>query len=609
MLALEHRACSFFLQCRSSARCSYPRSYPINRTVQRRAFADAVESPLAKDVERRKPYYVTSPIFYVNSAPHVGHLYTLVLTDILKRWAQLCGDEKATLLTGTDEHGMKIQKAAQKANTDVKLFCDYHAEQFKTLCNAANISYDRFIRTTDADHRAAVEHVWNELNHAGYIYEANHEGWYCVSDETFYPETQVHRILDPSTGDTKIVSIETGKDVEWTSETNYHFKLSAFRDSLLEYYGRDPTAIIPKQRMAFVMKEIESGLTDLSISRPSSRLSWGIRVPGDGSQTIYVWLDALINYLTMTGYPSKSTKDQDWIWPPNCQVIGKDIIRFHTIYWPAFLMALGLPVTRKFLTHAHWTMNNEKMSKSAGNGVNPFLAMDRYGVDTIRFYMAYNGGIVDDAMYENSRVAETYKHVLRDGLGNLLQRVFKSKQFNVRESVRIVAGDEDFSELLTQEKLDESDQDLQTLHENIKTFGRQLTAVRARTEKAMNEPNPRTTAHHIVELIRNTNKYFHNSALWRRIDATNPKELRLAHYGVYLTTESIRIIAILLQPFMPEKMKAALDTMEVAESKRTFEHAQLRADFTYGCLPPEPEPDKKKRKSGDQLFPVLLSDH
>ena len=266
-----------------------------------------------------------------------------------------------------------------------------------------------------------------ELNHAGYIYEADHNGWYCISDETFYPETQVQNILDPSTGDTKMVSIETGKEVEWTSETNYHFRLSAFQQPLLEHYTKHPESIVPKQRMTFITKEIESGLNDLSISRPSSRLSWGIQVPGDESQTIYVWLDALFNYLTMTGYPFADISDPAGIWPPDCQVIGKDIIRFHTIYWPAFLMALKLPLTKRFLSHAHWTMNNEKMSKSAGNGVNPFFAMDRYGVDTIRFYMAYNGGIVDDAMYENSRIAETYKHLLRDGLGNLLSRVFQEQ--------------------------------------------------------------------------------------------------------------------------------------------------------------------------------------
>lgn len=442
------------------------------------------------------------------TAPHVGHLYTLVLTDILKRWAKLRGDERATLLTGTDEHGMKIQKAAQKANTEVKLFCDHHAQQFKALCDAANISYDRFIRTTDEDHQMVVRQVWTELNQRGFIYEAKHEGWYSISDETFYPESQVHKVLDPSTGQTRMASIETGKEVEWTSETNYHFKLSAFQAPLLQYYSENPNAIVPKQRMAFIMNEIQGGLKDLSISRPTARLSWGIKVPGDDSQTIYVWLDALFNYLSMTGYPAGDEHDPKSVWPPNCQVIGKDIIRFHTIYWPAFLMALKLPLPERFLSHAHWTMNNEKMSKSAGNGVNPFFAMDRYGVDSIRFYMAYNGGIVDDAMYENSLVAETYNHVLKGGFGNLIHRVFKSKHFNIRKVVKTIGEDWSFAEFLSRDQLTGFPKDLEKLHENMRLHYGRLESIRETADKFMSEPDPRKAVQAIAELIAEVGSSF-----------------------------------------------------------------------------------------------------
>lgn len=451
--------------------------------------------------------YVLSSIRPTNNlltsdiAPHVGHLYTIILADILKRWAKLRGDDKATLLTGTDEHGLKIQKAAQKADTDVKSFCDQHALQFKTLCDAANISYDRFIRTTDEDHKEVVRYVWDKLNRFGYIYETTHEGWYCVSDETFYPESQIQKVLDPSTGMTKIVSCETGKEVEWTSETNYHFKLSAFQESLLQHYRENPGAIVPKQRMTSIVKEIESGLKDLSISRPTSRLSWGIRVPDDESQTIYVWLDALFNYLTMTGYPFTDGHDPITIWPPDCQVIGKDIIRFHTIYWPAFLMALNLPLPKRFLSHAHWTMNNEKMSKSAGNGVNPFFAMDRYGIDGVRFYMAYNGGIVDDAMYENGLVAETYNHLLKGGLGNLVQRVFKSKHLNVLEAVQLAGGDHELGKLLNYLSWNQDKLSYQTIYENLKSQYERLGSVRDSADECMREPDPRKAVQAIVELI------------------------------------------------------------------------------------------------------------
>ncbi|OQU99506.1 hypothetical protein CLAIMM_05133 [Cladophialophora immunda] len=584
MLALERNARSFFLQCRASARCRPSQPVLLRGNPQRRGLAAAIEPERPTIAPAGKPFYVTTPIFYVNSAPHVGHLYTLVLADVLKRWAKLRGDQRATLLTGTDEHGMKVQKAAQKANTDIKLFCDHHAEQFKTLCDAANIDYDRFIRTTDEDHKDVVRYVWEELNRSGYIYEAKHE-----------------MVL----GLTKIVSIETGKDVEWTSEMNYHFRLSAFQAPLLKYYEEHAGAIVPKQRMAFIMDEIRSGLKDLSVSRPSSRLTWGIQVPGDESQTIYVWLDALFNYLTMTGYPFVNRNDPNMVWPPNCQVIGKDIIRFHTIYWPAFLMALELPVTERFLTHAHWTMNNEKMSKSAGNGVNPFYAMDRFGVDCIRFFMAHNGGIVDDATYDNSFIEETYNHLLRGGLGNLIHRVFKSKHFDVREAVRLAKEDESFSKAITQDQWPSSKPELKAIHASLKGQYAKLCTVREIADSHMKEPDPRKAVQSVCELIGETNKFFHNTGVWKIIKSADPETRRIANYVLFTSAESIRIMAILLQPFMPERMKAALDLMEVSESKRAFEDAVFGADFAYG--PPALEANAKA--SADVVFPMLLSSH
>ncbi|KIW72651.1 methionine-tRNA ligase [Phialophora macrospora] len=605
MLTVEHRARSFFLQCRASARCKPRLPAQSSVSFQRRGLAAAIEPTGSSNTVASKPYYVTTPIFYVNSAPHVGHLYSMVLADVLKRWANLRGDDGAKMLTGTDEHGMKVQKAAQKANTDVKLLCDHHAEQFKNLADAANISYDRFMRTTDDDHKDVVRYVWEELNRNGYIYEAKHEGWYSVSDETFYPTTQIHKVLDPSTGLTKIVSIETGKDVEWTSETNYHFRLSAFQQSLLEHYDKNPGAIVPKQRMNFILDEIRGGLKDLSVSRPSSRLTWGIRVPGDDSQTIYVWLDALFNYLTMTGYPFVHKNDANTIWPPDCQVIGKDIIRFHTIYWPAFLMALDLPVSKRFLTHAHWTMNSQKMSKSSGNGVNPFYAMDRFGVDCIRFYMAHNGGIVDDAMYENSFIAETYNHLLRGGLGNLIHRVFRSKHFNVREAVNAMREDEHVARLMSQEEWKGQDPSLKPIHDSLRLQYNKLRSARDIADNHMKEPDPRKAVQSICELIGQTNSFFQNTAVWRLVKSTKPEKQRLGLCVLFMSAESVRIMAILLQPFMPERMKAALDLMEVHESNRAFEHAVVGADMTYG--PTALAADVKP--SVDVVFPMLLSSH
>jgi methionyl-tRNA synthetase len=405
-----------------------------------------------------KPYYITTPIFYVNAgkeihnlalqkllmtdaAPHVGHLYTMVLTDILKRWQVLNG-KNAILCTGTDEHGMKIQRAAAQASTPAKEFCDLTAETFKSLAKQAQLSNDHFVRTTDKDHKEAVQYFWLMLRERGYIYESKHEGWYCVSDETFYPETAIEKRLDPYTGRTFMASQETGKEVEWTSEANYHFRLSIFKDRLLEFFKTNPEFVVPATRMNDVVKWVSEGLEDLSISRPVERLTWGIRVPDDESQTIYVWLDALINYITKAGYPWTPGKETAEGWPADVQVIGKDIVRFHCIYWPAFLMALDIEPPKQILTHAHWTLGRQKMAKSTGNVINPFFAIDRFGVDVMRFYLAHDGGISHDSDYGNHFIVERYKKCLQGGLGNLVSRVTRPKIWSVRNSVKSASAGE-----------------------------------------------------------------------------------------------------------------------------------------------------------------------
>lgn len=369
-------------------------------------------------------------------APHVGHLYTLVLTDILKRWHALLG-KRAILCTGTDEHGMKIQRAAAKAGKDVRLFCDESYKPFENLAKEIQVDCDHFIRTSEPDHRFAVQHFWLMLKEKGWIYAKKHEGWYSVSDETFYPESTVQWALDRATGRKFMASKETGKEVEWTSENNYHFRMSKLQGELLQFYKKNPKFIVPEIRMRNVVQEVTAGLQDLSISRPVERLSWGIPVPDDETQTIYVWLDALINYLTKANYPFQYPGHEHAAgWPADCHVIGKDIVRFHCIYWPAFLMALDLPLPKQILTHAHWTLGREKMSKSSGVVVNPFFAISRFGVDCMRYYLALEGGIKNDAMYDNSFIIDRYKKGLQGGLGNLVSRVTRGKGWNVRNAVQ-----------------------------------------------------------------------------------------------------------------------------------------------------------------------------
>lgn len=266
------------------------------------------------------------------------------------------------------------------------------------------------------------------------VYTGKHEGWYSVADETFYPDGSVESAIEPSTGRKIKVSKESGREVQWTSEVNYHFRLSAMKQKLLAFYKQNPNWIVPSSRYKEVIAFVEDGLGDLSISRTRSRLTWGIPVPNDPEHTVYVWLDALVNYLTASGYPWAPGKEQELGWPADLHVIGKDIVKFHCVYWPAFLLALDLPMPKRILTHAHWTMNHKKMSKSDGNVVNPFYAIDRFGTETMRYYLARDGGIKDDGDYSNEMILMRYRSELQSGFGNLAGRV-RGKRFDVQGSV------------------------------------------------------------------------------------------------------------------------------------------------------------------------------
>lgn len=502
---------------------------------------------------------MTTPIFYVNAAPHVGHLYTMVIADIIKRWQVLLGNTDAQLLTGTDEHGMKIQQAALEAGMDTQAFCDMNCRTFETLAKAANLSHDHFIRTTDSAHREAVQYFWEMLKHRGYIYTSKHEGWYSVSDETFYPQSQVQNSLDPSTGRKRMVSIETGKEVEWSSEVNYHFRLSAFKDRLLELYKRSDAFITPSTYTNAVIQSVSEGLQDLSISRPAERLTWGIPVPGDDTQTIYVWLDALVNYLTRAGYPFPPGQEQKSMWPADVHVVGKDIVRFHCVYWPAFLMALDLPLPRNVLVHGHWTMNREKMSKSTGNVVNPFFAIDRFGVDGMRFFLAYQGSLSGDADYDNSFITRDYKKWLQGGIGNLASRTIGCARGKLGSYIQ----DATSNKLPAPSPADVEHQIM-------------LVKTPPRVAEQMTGLNPRAALQEIMSIIEKTNKYFHAAEPWKMPDP---------QWTLYNVAESLRITAILLQPFMPGKAQELLEMLRVDTtdpSKRSFTATVYGSDPDYG---------------------------
>ncbi|KAF9692508.1 hypothetical protein EKO04_009482 [Ascochyta lentis] len=535
-----------------------------------------------------KPYYITTPIFYVNAAPHVGHLYTMVLTDIVKRWNVLRG-KKAIMCTGTDEHGLKVQRAAAKAGVDPKAFCDKGADIFRDLALKAEISNDHFVRTTDQDHKDAVQYAWFLLQEKGLIYEQKHEGWYSVTDECFYPQSGVQSWIEPSTGRKIMTSIETGSEVEWSSEENYHFRLSAFRESLLQFYKANPEWIAPEHRMKEVVQAVESGLEDLSISRPYDRLTWGIRVPDDDSQTIYVWLDALMNYATKAGYPFTPGKEQDGGWPADCHVIGKDIVRFHCIYWPAFLMALGLPLPKKILTHAHWTLGGAKMSKSTGRVVDPFHALDRYGPDVMRFYMAHDGGIQDDSSYDNVHIIRLYNKFLNQQLGNLASRVTRGKKWSVRGAV---------------ERIGSAPAEYWSEGPGSSFWTNSLSTIASKVDGLFDIYDPRKALFQVTEFVRGANAFFQMSKPWDNILEFTPGEPgEDVDRTIYLAAEALRMTGILLQPYMPNKAKTLLDQLGVQEDRRTLAFCQPGADLDYGT----PMVTLGSKHEG-VLFPPLASE-
>ncbi|KAF4626611.1 hypothetical protein G7Y89_g11551 [Cudoniella acicularis] len=508
----------------------------------------------------------------------------MVLTDILKRYQVLRG-RKAILCTGTDEHGMKIQQAAAKARVPPKEFCDITSETFLDLAGRVGLSNDHFIRTTDEAHKEAVQYFWSLLQARGYIYESKHEGWYCVSDETYYPESALEKRLDPFTGKTFMASQETGKEVEWSSEINYHFRLSALKDRLLEFYEANPEFVVPAARMRDVVSWVSAGLEDLSVSRPVERLTWGIRVPDDPSQTIYVWLDALVNYITAAGYPWAPGKQNAGGWPADVHVIGKDIVRFHCIYWPAFLLALDIAPPKQILAHAHWTLGHQKMAKSTGNVVNPLFAMDRFGVDVMRYYLAHDGGISNDSDYGNHLIVERYKKGLQGGLGNLVSRITRPKIWSIRKAVEAAR-----------------DRTLRRTGASTKKQAQMLNGLSRLVNMKMEQLDPGAALQIIMDAVYETNKYLQLNSPWvlaktedihrtqvvvdgvEDFQKRDLNQLRIER-TVYHCSEAIRIVGILLQPYMPTKAAELLYMMGVDEDKRTFSYAQLDADHSYGKQP------------------------
>lgn len=520
-----------------------------------------------------KPFYITTPIFYVNAKPHIGHLYSLVLTDVVRRHRALCGSSGETcMLTGVDEHGMKIQRAADAAGQDPQIFCDAAADAFGQLPALAGVHPEVFMRTTSAAHKDAVAHFWRVLEDKGYLFRARHSGWYSVSDETFFPETAVQDVLAHD-GSVQKVSVETGNVVEWAEEDNWHFRLSAMREPLLELYRHNPDMIVPRARCEDVVAAVESGLADLSVSRPSSRLSWGIRVPGDDSQTIYVWLDALVNYITACGYPSLDAR-----WPADVHVIGKDIVRFHCIYWPAFLLAAGVAVPKRILAHSHWTLGNLKMSKSRGNVVDPWQALDRFGQNTVRYYLIRDGRIENDGNYDARNVVIRHNHELANGLGNLVSRLTAPR-------LDVAGAIDRFDDAL-----------LADVPDDVRSFPAAIDGACAEYDRQMKALYPHRALASVVQLVDGCNALLQRHEPWSASCAADVRTAVLA-----LAAEGARCASIMLQPIIPNAASTLLDQLGVSVTRRGMQHAAYRADDAYRPIahvrPPKAKGQKEDRAS------------
>jgi methionyl-tRNA synthetase len=539
----------------------------------------------------------------------------MVLADVIKRWQVLNG-RKTLLSTGTDEHGMKVQQAAAREGFAPKEFCDSNAEKFKQLAQAATIDYDFFVRTTDGDHIEAVHHFWYLLRERGYIYESKHEGWYCISDECFYPESTIERKFDPRTGKTIMASIETGNEVEWTEEKNYHFRMKDLKDKLLQFYKDNPDWILPRSRMNEVVSWVSNNLEDLSISRPVNRLDWGVRVPDDPSQTVYVWVDALINYLTKAGYPNWTPgKEHEGGWPADVHLIGKDILRFHCIYWPALLMALDLPLPKQILSHAHWTMGKKKMSKSIGNVVNPFYAIDRWGVDTMRYYLMRDGGIENDADYGNEFILKRYKSELQATIGNLLNRIARAQpSWGLDEAVKL-AGTSTLPESTIgyqhmknlRIELEKATREFATQMDSLNPASALRVLVdmifEVRTVDLFLKVFPQRLARNLSNINMQINRFLTATAPWKLRNAPSPENAEAVSWIIYHAAEALRIAGILLQPVMPTKMGELLDVLGVEPNNRSMNDAVFGKDHTYGL------PSKDLGINGHQwttLFPPLV---
>jgi len=482
-----------------------------------------------------KNFYITTPIYYPSAKPHMGHAYSSIIADFFARFKSIDGFN-VHFLTGTDEHGLKIQRAAERKDLDTLKFCDEISQTFRNLSNTLNLTNTDFIRTTQERHKKSVQHLWSELEKNDEIYLSKYEGWYSISDEAFYSEDE---ILEKD--GIKIVS-SSGSTVEWIEEESYFFRLSKWQDKLLEYYKKNPEFISPKSRKNEVISFVMSGLKDLSISRKA--FSWGIKVPNNKEHVIYVWLDALTNYISALNYPDIDSKLFKKFWPASVHLIGKDILRFHAVYWPAFLMAAKIPLPKRVYGHGWILSGEEKMSKSKGNILDPLDIIEIYGLDPLRYYLIKEVSFGNDGSISKDRLEDCINSDLANNYGNLCQRVTAFAEKNCASKIPVIS---------------EFNADDLTM---LNKFTQNLTTLR----NEIDNQNINFYINFIINALFEANKYFNDQEPWKKKD--DKKRLNTI---VYTSLEMIRKISFMLYPVIPDTVKKVLTIFNLKTEDINFE--------------------------------------
>lgn len=499
-------------------------------------------------------YYVTTPIYYVNGAPHIGHAYTTILADALARYKRLSGEE-VFFLTGTDEHGLKVQRAAEGEGIRPKELADKNSAKFRELFDRMELTYDRFIRTTDEDHRRTVETIVAKMIANGDVYLDTYEGWYSASDEAFYDESEI------ADG----IAIASGSSVEWVKEESYFFKLSNYQEALLSWYTQNPSAIAPKARNNEVTSFVESGLRDLSITRTT--FDWGIPWPEDPKHVLYVWVDALTNYITAVG-AFQDDKRFHAFWPADVHLIGKDILRFHAVYWPAFLMSANLPLPKQIFAHGWWTNDGAKMSKSKGNFIDAFDLVESYDLDVLRYYMLREIPPGNDGDFSYARVVERNNAELADNIGNLVNRALTMTD-------RFIGGKVPTPCLATTEKIDVA----------LKTSALEA---REQVDASVNKLELHRALETITSLSSEVNNYIQTVQPWALNKEGN--QVRLAEV-LYNALEAIRFVSVLISPFIPDAASKILDGLGIPKESalRTLPSLQSWGALQEGLAIEKPD--------------------